>query len=48
MPAYNDVHQDHKVIYEEGVRAFKNTSIFLYEMPWNNLNFKNQVFFYCR
>jgi hypothetical protein len=28
----------------EGFRAFKNTSILCYELPWNNLNFATQSF----
>lgn len=44
MPSVNDMHQDHKVIAEEGLRAFKRTSILCYEVPWNNYQFKNQAF----
>lgn len=39
MPNSNDLHQDHKVIYEEGLRAFKHSSLLGYELPWNNLQF---------
>ena len=39
MPNSNDVHQDHKVIYEEGLRAFKHSSLLGYELPWNSLQF---------
>jgi LmbE family N-acetylglucosaminyl deacetylase len=39
MPNSNDIHQDHKVVYEEGVRAFKHSSLLGYELPWNNLQF---------
>ncbi|MBR9859218.1 PIG-L family deacetylase [bacterium] len=44
MPSKNDIHQDHKTIMEEGLRAFKFTSILCYEMPWNNLNFNTTCF----
>ncbi len=44
MPSLNDIHQDHKTIVEEGLRAFKFTSILCYEMPWNNLNFNTSCF----
>ncbi|KAA3649600.1 MAG: PIG-L family deacetylase [Bacteroidetes bacterium] len=44
MPSLNDVHQDHKTIAEEGLRAFKFQSIFSYELPWNNLKFQNTLF----
>ncbi len=39
MPNSNDIHQDHKVIYEEGLRAFKHNSMLGYELPWNSLQF---------
>lgn len=39
MPSLNDLHQDHKVIAEEAVRAFKKFSILGYEEPWNNISF---------
>ena len=39
MPSSFDIHQDHKTIYEEGIRAFKNTSILGYEFMWNNYSF---------
>lgn len=45
MPCLHDIHQDHKTIAEEGLRAFKFSSIFAYEMPWNNLNFSTGVFY---
>jgi LmbE family N-acetylglucosaminyl deacetylase len=44
MPSQNDIHQDHKTIMEEGLRAFKFHSILCYEMPWNNLNFNTSCF----
>jgi LmbE family N-acetylglucosaminyl deacetylase len=36
MPSLNDVHQDHRVIAEEGRRGFKGTTVLSYELPWNN------------
>lgn len=36
LPSSYDTHQDHKVISEEGFRAFKRTCILGYEIPWNN------------
>jgi N-acetylglucosamine malate deacetylase 1 len=36
LPSSYDTHQDHKVINEEGFRAFKYCSIIGYEIPWNN------------
>ena len=31
----SDTHQDHKVVHEESVRAFRGCSVFGYEIPWN-------------
>lgn len=44
VPSPTDIHQDHQVISEEGLRAFKNTTILGYEMPWNNLSFNTRSF----
>ena len=41
--ASTDVHQDHHTVYEEAVRAFKDTTLLGYEMPWNNLEFHAQA-----
>ena len=39
MPNSQDIHQDHKTIFEEGQRAFKHCSMLGYELPWNSLSF---------
>ena len=39
MPSHHDVHQDHQTIAQEGLRAFKRTTILGYEIPWNNFDF---------
>jgi N-acetylglucosamine malate deacetylase 1 len=44
MPALIDLHQDHKTVAEEGLRAFKRTTVMAYEIPWNNLNFSHQAY----
>lgn len=44
LPSPNDTHQDHKVIAEEGFRAFKKVSMLGYEVPWNNLTFSTSAF----
>ena len=44
LPALVDLHQDHKTIAEEGLRAFKRTTVMAYEIPWNNLNFSHQAY----
>lgn len=41
LPNSNDIHQDHQVINEEGIRAFKHSKIIGYELPWNNLKVTN-------
>jgi N-acetylglucosamine malate deacetylase 1 len=45
MPSSFSLHQDHKVIYEEGVRAFKHKTCFGYDLPWDVLEFKTTSFF---
>ena len=44
LPAASDVHQDHQVIHQEGIRAFKNTTFAGYELPWNNYRFHTNFF----
>lgn len=43
-PARRDVHQDHSVVTAEAIRAFKQTTVLGYELPWNSLSFDNQLF----
>lgn len=45
LPNSKDVHQDHKTISEEGIRAFKNASLLGYELSWNNYSFDNDFYF---
>ncbi len=44
VPSPSDIHQDHQTISEEGLRAYKNSSILGYEMPWNNVTFNTRSF----
>lgn len=44
VPSPTDIHQDHQVISQEGLRAFKTVSILGYEMPWNNIAFNTRAF----
>jgi LmbE family N-acetylglucosaminyl deacetylase len=44
LPSVNDIHQDHATIANEGIRAFKFSTILSYEMPWNNFNFNSCCF----
>ncbi|MDA8773310.1 PIG-L family deacetylase [Luminiphilus sp.] len=42
-PASTDCHQDHEVIHNESVRAFKNSTILGYIFPWNSLKTRPNV-----
>lgn len=44
LPSSKDIHQDHLTIMNEGIRAFKQCSIFGYELIWNNLSFSTDCF----
>lgn len=44
MPSIHDIHQDHYTITNEGIRAFKFSSVLCYELPWNNFNFNTSCF----
>jgi LmbE family N-acetylglucosaminyl deacetylase len=45
IPSLNDYHQDHQVVANEAVRAFKtNASIIGYELPWNHVTFHTTLF----
>jgi LmbE family N-acetylglucosaminyl deacetylase len=44
LPAASDIHQDHQVVHQESIRAFKHRSILGYELPWNNLSFSTDYF----
>ena len=44
QPSLHDVHQDHQTIAQEGLRAFKRTTILGYEIPWNNYDFAYQCY----
>lgn len=46
VPSLNDIHQDHSTIANEAVRAFKFTTLYCYELPWNNFNFTTTCFQY--
>lgn len=48
LPSSYDLHQDHRVIYNEGIRAFRDRTMYGYELPWNNLDFGGRVFFVLR
>jgi len=44
LPASVDIHQDHRVISEEGIRAFKHSTILGYELPMNNIEFRHACY----
>lgn len=44
-PSQHDSHQDHAVVANEMVRAFKSgPSIIAYEQPWNNITFSTELY----
>jgi len=43
-PSSYDTHQDHRVVMEETIRAFKGCTILGYEQPWNNVTFDTTAF----
>jgi N-acetylglucosamine malate deacetylase 1 len=44
VPSITDIHQDHRVVHEEAVRAFKHSTILGYELPWNQTDFSAKAF----
>lgn len=44
IPCAEDIHQDHQVIHQEAVRAFKHSTLAGYELPWNNFSFTTRYF----
>lgn len=45
MPSSHSLHQDHKTIYEEGMRAFKHHTCLGYDLPWDTISFSTTAFF---
>ena len=44
VPSGHDLHQDHQTIHAEAVRAFKDITVWGYELPWNHVDFSAQAF----
>ena len=44
LPSESDLHQDHQVVYHEGLRAFKDMTMLGYELPWNHITFSAEAF----
>ena len=43
-PSGGDLHQDHQVVHNESLRAFKAVTMLGYELPWNHFHFETRVF----
>lgn len=44
LPSASDLHQDHQTVYAEGLRTFKDRTVWGYELPWNHIAFAAQAF----
>ncbi len=44
LPSSEDLHQDHQTLYNEGLRAFKEITLWGYELPWNTITFPTRGF----
>ncbi len=44
IPSGSDIHQDHRVIHDEALRAFKFVNMLAYELPWNCRAFNPNFF----
>jgi LmbE family N-acetylglucosaminyl deacetylase len=44
VPARYDLHQDHQVVTQEAMRAFRGCTMLGYELPWNNIELKTNYF----
>ena len=44
MPSLDDIHQDHQTVAHEGLRAYKDTTLLSFEVPWNNRSFETSTF----
>lgn len=44
VPSTDDLHQDHQTVTREAMRAFKNSTILGYGLPWNHISFMENCF----
>lgn len=44
-PCTKDIHQDHSTITKEAIRAFKTSTIYGYELPWNLFELPSRCLF---
>ena len=42
LPSGEDLHQDHQTLSLEGLRAFKEITVWGYELPWNTITFPSE------
>lgn len=47
-PSRSDIHQDHQVVTNECIRAFKHCTILGYELPWNCLTLSSDTIIVLR
>lgn len=44
VPSGADLHQDHRAVHDEALRAFKHKTLLGYELPWNHITFSASAF----
>jgi LmbE family N-acetylglucosaminyl deacetylase len=44
VPSGSDLHQDHGIVFQESLRAFRTLTMMGYELPWNHITFSTQAF----
>lgn len=44
LPSSRSIHQDHLIIHQEGIRAFKQYTCMGYELPWDTFEFPTTAF----
>jgi len=43
-PSITNIHQDHKIVGLEALRAFRDRILWNYELPWNEISFEPQIY----
>ncbi|MFI5420499.1 MAG: PIG-L deacetylase family protein, partial [Nitrososphaerales archaeon] len=44
LPSSEDLHQDHQTVFNDGLRSFKEITVWGYELPWNTITFPTRGF----
>lgn len=44
VPSSTDIHQDHRTVFEEAVRAFRTCTVLGYEIAWSNREHRASLF----